>query len=115
MRKSILLMMVLMLIGAGMSGCAQQPKSANAKEAIDQSKSMKTVEEQAKYLVGQANAFLNSQNFDQAVQTAKYVLANVDANSQDAKSILEKATAEMKRMAQQKVEEMKKSMGSFGK
>ena len=96
--------MVVSIISAGLISCSQQPKSANAQQAIDQSKSMKTVDEQTKYLVSQANLFVNSKDFDQAVQTAKYVLANLDANSQEAKNILEKAAEEMKKMAEQKAE-----------
>ena len=115
MKNTVRIAVFLMCASLTFAGCAQQPKAANASQAIEQSKSMKTVEEQAKYLVGQANAFVNSKDFDQAIQTAKYVLSNLNANSQEAKDVLEKATEEMKKMAMQKAEEMKKSLGDFGK
>ena len=115
MKKALLFIIAVSMIFVGLEGCSQQSKAANAQQAIDQSKSMKTADEQAKYLVGQANAFVNNKNFDQAIQTAKYVLANLNANSQEAKGILEKAAEDMKKMAQQKAEEMKKSLGNLGK
>lgn len=110
-RSTIILVGFLLLV----LGCAQQPKAANAQQAIEQSKAKGTAEQQAKYLVSQANAFMNSKNFDEAVQTARYVLANLDANSQEAKSIIEKAAAELKKVAEQKAEELKKSLGGLGK
>ena len=94
-------------------GCAK--KAANSQEAIENAKQMKTVEEQANYLVGQANAFVNSKNFDEAINTAKYVLANLDSNSQAAKDIVTKATEEMKKAAMGAVDDMKNKLGSFGK
>ena len=103
MKKGLFIAVFLLCAGLMVTGCAQQPKAANAEQAIEQSKSLPTVEEKAEYLVKQANAFVNSKDFEQAIQTAKHVLVNLDANSAEAKSILEKAT-----------EEMKKSLGAMG-
>lgn len=104
-------MAVLLTVGIfSVTGCSQQPKAADSKAAIEQAKVMETVEEKTKYLVSEANAFVNNKNFDEAVKTAKYVLSNLDAESQEAKSIIEKATAEIKKMAEQKAEELKKSL-----
>ena len=73
-------------------GCGQRAQSSS--EAIELSKAKATVEEQAKYLVQQANSFISSDKFDEAIATAKYVLSNLDANSAEAKSIIEKAQAD---------------------
>ena len=54
---------------------------------------MKTVEEQVNYLVSQANAFINSQEFDQAIKTSQYILRNLDKSSEEAKGIIETAKA----------------------
>ena len=97
------------------AGCAQQKPAASSQEAIQQSKEMKTVDEQVKYLVSQANSFINSQKFDEAVQTARYILSNLDQNSVEAKSILEKATAQMKEAANKAMGDVKNKLGSFGK
>lgn len=114
-KLSLIIVAVSFMAVFSFAGCAQQPKADNAQQAIDQSKSMATVEEQVKYLVGQANAFVNSKDFDQATQTVQYVLSNLDANSQEAKSVLEKAAAEMRKVAEQKAEELKKTLGGLGK
>ena len=115
MKKLTLILAGIVFVAAAVVGCSQQPKASSAGQAIEQSKAMSTTQEQAKYLVSQANAFVNSKNFDEAIQTAKYILANLDTNSAEAKSIIEKATAEVKKIAEQKAEELKKSIGSFGK
>ena len=115
MNKALLITVLLTGAVLAVSSCSQQPKAANSRQAIEQSKAMSTTQEQAKYLVSQANAFVNSNNFDEAIQTAKYILANLDADSAEAKSIIEKAAAELKNVAMQKTEEMKKSLGNLGK
>lgn len=104
-----------------MTGCgqAQKPQAANSAQAIQQTQSMPDVQAKVQYLVKEANAFLSSQKFDDAVNTAKYILSNLDKNSADAKSILEKAQAELKKLAEQKVNEVKgdlqKTIGGLGK
>ena len=93
-------------------GCAQQkPQAASSSEAITQAKTLPSADEQVKYLVNQANAFVNSKNFDDAINTAKYILSELDQNSQEAKSILEKAQEELKKMAGAKLDEMKGKLG----
>jgi len=74
-------------------GCAQQPKSANSNDAVQQSKQLKSTEEQVKFLISEANAFINSEKIDEAVKTSQYILSKLDSNSSEAKSILEKAKA----------------------
>lgn len=108
MRKSIAVLTVACLaLSLGLVGCAQQAKSANSSEAIESAKAMDSVESQIQFLVSEANGFINSEKFDEAIQTAKYILSNLDQNSEDARSLIEKAQAEIKAMAQQKAEELK--------
>ena len=109
---SVLIVCVFVL-SLGVAGCAKQ--AATSQEAIQQSKTMKTVDEQAQFLVSQANAFVSSKKFDQAAETAKYVLANLDANSQEAKAVLQKAAEEMKKSAQTAVDDIKNKIGTLGK
>jgi len=114
MKKLILAVTIAGVACLSVAGCAQQPKAANSQEAIEQAKALETAEAQAKYLISQANAFVNSKDFDQAIQTAKYVLANLDSESKEAQSIIEKATTQLKKMAEEKAAEMKKSLSSMG-
>lgn len=117
MRKTAwyVLMFVFLCSGFMASGCSQQPKSQNSSEAINTAKAMKTVQEQADYLVQQAKGFYNSKQFQDAVATAQYVLQNVDKNSQEAKNLLEKAKADIEAAAKKAVEDVKGKLGSFGK
>ena len=114
-KKILAASVMLCVVMVAMAGCAQKPQSEGSSEAIQQAMQLKTVEEQANYLVKEANAFLNSQKFDDAVNTAKYVLSSLDANSDKAKTILEKAQVELKKVAEAKVAELQKSFGSLGK
>ncbi len=119
MKKTHLYFAVLCLSAAFVAvGCAQKPESADSKQAISNAQKLQDVKAQADYLIKEANAFLNSQQFDQAVNTAKYVLANLDKESQQAKSIIEQAQVKLKAMAQQKVDEaagdVKKALGGLG-
>jgi len=118
-QNKLLLIVVCAVFTFGVVGCSQKPKSANSGDAIQQSKNLKTVEEQVKYLVGEANAYISSEKFDESISIAKYILAELDKGSVDAKGILEKAQAELKALAEKKVEEakaeLKKKMDSLGR
>ncbi|MFA5355927.1 MAG: tetratricopeptide repeat protein [Candidatus Omnitrophota bacterium] len=106
--KKILFLGIIVCLGCGMflaTGCAK--KAASASEAIQNSKTLKTVQEQADYLISQAQAFYNSKEFQQAIQAAQYVLANLDKNSQPAKDLIEKAKAQLQAIAQQTVGDVK--------
>lgn len=99
--KELLISAVVICFACGMflgTGCTK--KAATASEAIQNSQTLKTVEEKADYLMKQAEAFYNSKEFQQAIQTAQYVLSNLDKNSQPAKDLIEKAKAQLQAAAQ---------------
>ena len=106
------LVLALFVFGAVLSGCTQ--KAASSQEAIEQSKNLATVEQQADYLISQSNAFLNSDEFNEAITTAQYVLRNLDQNSTEARTLIEKAKAEMKKAADAAANDIKKSIGDLG-
>jgi len=109
MRKRTIFLGVLCLVFVfGFIGCAPKPTTANSKEAIAQAKGLETVEDQAQYLIGEAKAFISSKKFQESVNIAQYVLSNLDKNSTDAKSLLEKAKAGLKVEVEKRVEEAKK-------
>jgi hypothetical protein len=93
-------MLLAIVLGAGVmfAGCGPQ-KEASSQSAIEKSKSMATVEEKVDYLTKQADAFLNSKDFQKAVDIAQYILAEVDKESVKAKDLLEKAKAELEKAA----------------
>lgn len=100
---------VACVIAIGASGCQPAPQAATSQEVVQAAQAKATPQEKADFLVAQANAFLNSKNYDEAIKTAQYVLGNVDKNSTQARSVVEKATAELEKVARQKLEEMKGS------
>lgn len=98
-------------LGIGLFGCAK--KAASSQEAIQKSQSMPTTPQKVDYLTQQANAFINSKEYQQAVDTAQYVLANLDKNSQAAKAALEKAKADLTAAAQKATSDAKNSLGGL--
>jgi len=111
--KRLLIFSVLVLSIVFM-GCGPK-KVESYRVAINTAKAMETVEEKASYLISQTKAFYNSKEFDQAVQIAQYILRHVDRDSKDAKSLLEKAKAALKKAAEAAAADAKKKIGNFGK
>lgn len=107
------ILMISFIVSLAAFGCGQQVQSSQ--EAIELSKTKGIVEVQVQYLVKQANSFINSDNFEDGISTAKYILSKLDSNSTEAKSIIEKAQAELRRLGEQKVKEFKSKMGNLGK
>lgn len=102
------LVIVSILLSIGVAGCGQQ-KAASSREAINAAKAMETVEEKSAYLIGQAKAFYNSKEFQQAVDIAQYILQYVDKDSTAAKDLLEKAKNALAAAAKAKLDEAKKA------
>ena len=109
-RNIVFFSAALLLVAFSISSCGPKP-AANAQEAIQVSKEKGTVEQQVDYLVAQGKAFLNSKDYDQAITVAKHVISNLDQNSQAAQDIIEKATADMKKVAETAVKDMKGQLG----
>jgi len=100
----VVLSAILILV-LGVFGCTQ--RAANSGEAIEQAQAKATVEEQIDYLISQGNAFVNSKEFDEAISVSKYILSKLDKNSEAAKSIVETAKLEIKKLAEQEIDEVK--------
>ncbi len=117
--NKIVLGVMAAVLAVGVVGCAQKPQSANADEAIKYADQLADVQAKVAYLVKEANAFLSSKNYDQAVSTAKYVLGKLDSNSAEAKGVLTKAEEEIKKLAAQKIDAatagVKNALGGLGK
>ena len=95
MRKFAVIIMVLCLtVSLAMVGC-EAKKADTGTDAIEQAKTMKTVDAKKEYLLDQAQAFINAREFQYAVDVIKYTLKNVDANSEEAKKLLSKAQSAM--------------------
>ena len=94
-------------------GCAQQ-KAASSKEAIDTANAMESVEQKVDYLIKQAKAFYRSKEFQEAVNTAQYILRNLDKDSQIAKDLIQKAKDALAQTAKSAAEDVKKKLPGFG-
>ena len=90
-------------------GCAK--KTASSQDAIKTSETMKTVEEKVNYLVGQAKSFFNSQDYQNAIETAQHILSNLDQNSQEAQKIITDARQKIENTAKQAVADVTKKFG----
>ena len=106
-RKKFLSLVSSLIFTLTVFGCSQQQSTTSSSQAIEKSQALSSTQEKVNYLIQQANAFINSKNFEEAISTAKYVLANLDQNSSQAKSILQRAQEELKKLAEQKLGEVK--------
>jgi len=112
--KKYLLLGVMICLGVWILlsvGCAKKADSPSA--AIEQSQSLQTVEEKTNYLIKQADAFYASKEFQKAIETAQYVLSNLNSNSQPAKDLIERAKTQLKAAAQKAVGDTSQKL--FGK
>ena len=91
-----------LVLGLALAGCGEK-KAASSKEAIAEATSKGTPQEQADYLATQAKAFISAKEYQNAISCAKEAL-NLDANNEEAQSLIERAKSEMAA----KAEEMKK-------
>jgi predicted ATP-dependent endonuclease of OLD family len=100
MRKIAILGLILCMSSGLLffAGCAQ--KSGSVSEAIQNSQALQSIKEKADYLVKQAQAFYNSKEYQQAIEVAQYILGKLDSNSQQAKSLIENAKAQLQAAAQ---------------
>ncbi len=115
MKKYAVAVMVLVMCGSiALIGCGAK-KEVSSQKAVEQSKILQTVEQKINYLSGQTKAFINSKEYDQAVTTANYILRNLDANSVEAKNLLEKAKTAIAAKAKSAASDAKKRLGNFGK
>ncbi|MDD5464950.1 MAG: hypothetical protein PHP73_01205 [Candidatus Omnitrophica bacterium] len=111
MEKLAVLMAVICLIfSIGVLGCGQQ-KASSVSEVIKTAETMPTVKAKVDYLIGQANAFYNSKEYQQVVDIANYILSKVDRNSQDARSLLEKAKTALSAAAKNAASDVTKGLG----
>jgi len=104
----------LLCISLALAGCGAK-REASSSAAIEKSQTMATVQQKVDYLSAQAKAFVNSKEYDQAVRVAQYILSNLDSNSQEARSLLDKAKEALATQAKAKLEDVKKQLGGFGK
>jgi len=85
--------------------------TASSTEAIDYAKTLSNIQEQTNYLVGQAKAFYNSKEFQNAIDTSQYVLRYLDKDNPQAKKLLTEAKEAITTHLKQKAEDAKKKFG----
>ncbi|MFA6218125.1 MAG: tetratricopeptide repeat protein [Candidatus Omnitrophota bacterium] len=117
--KKIILLSIIVIVLVAAIGCQQASSmtgaAATSSAAIETSKSMPSSQQKIDYLITQARSFYESKKFQDAVNTAQYVLSALDKNSADAKSLLEKAKQQLQAAVQSRVTDVKKGLGGIVK
>ena len=117
MRRYFTLFIAVCVVSSmGLVGCGTKSteKAADSQAAIQRSQELATVEEKTKYLIGQANVFLEDDEFKEAITIAKYILRNFDRNSSEAQSILKTAKTEWMKVTQDQTGEIQTILTGFG-
>lgn len=115
--KRFVMMLIVIGLAAGimLTGCGQK-KAGSSQEAIETAEmTLKTYEEKVDYLVKQAQAFYNSKQFQDAVETAQYVVIALQSESEKAKQVLQKAQDALKAEFRKAADELEKKLGDVGK
>ncbi|RJP61116.1 MAG: hypothetical protein C4541_02700 [Candidatus Auribacter fodinae] len=105
---------VVLALGIMLSGCGEK-KAASGKEAIDISKTKGSVEQQVDYLVGQAKAFQKSEEYQEAINVAQYIIANLEKESDEAKKIIEQAKNDLAEKAKETAGAVSDKLKNIGK
>jgi len=110
MNKGIVSALVACLfLSSILIGCTK--KATSSSEAINVAAGMQTVQQKADYLVAQAKAFYSSKEFQQAINVAQYILANLDKDSLEAKDLLAKAKEQLAAAAKSAATDVKSKFG----
>ena len=114
--KKALTIAVLICIAAmfSVTGCGPA-KAGSSQDAIQQSQALQTVKAKTDYLIAQAKAFYGTKQYQDVVNLTQYVIQNVDATSQEAKTLLEKAKAEVSAEMKKAAEQVKAQFAGMGK
>jgi hypothetical protein len=107
-QRSLFFLEMYLFLAILLFGCTSQ-QAANSQEAIKESKTKGSVQQQVDYLVKQGEAFINSKDYDDAVAVANHILANLDQNAQEAKNILTKASDNVRKTTQGTLQDLQKS------
>ena len=91
MRRSMVNVIVLALVCAlSLTGCGVR-KAASVQDAINKSKTIKTVEKQKEYLIIQAKAFFTDKDFKTSIDISQYILRKVYPEAKEPKALIRKA------------------------
>ncbi|MBT3394598.1 MAG: hypothetical protein HN411_05785 [Waddliaceae bacterium] len=89
--KKIIIGAILISFAFILSGCDAKGDVATSSAAIDKAKTLETVEVKVDYLLEQAEYFYDTEQYQEAVDLAEYILKYLDKNSPEAKKLLEDA------------------------
>lgn len=101
---SLVLLSSMVLVGCG------PKREASSQDAIKKIQTMATAKEKVDYLVGQAQAFYNSKDFQGVIDVAQYILSYLDKESLAAKDLITKAKNALAAEAQKAVDKVKGSI-----
>jgi hydroxylamine reductase (hybrid-cluster protein) len=103
--RTLIIITLCLFIGFAAVGCADK-KAESSQAAISQAQTMQSVDEKVSYLMGQAQAFYNSDDFQNAIEVAQHVLSKLDKNNQQAKDLITQAKEALKAQASKALEDV---------
>jgi hypothetical protein len=88
MKKINVIILSLALAGVSLTGCSSQPVAERSSLIIEESKTQSTVEAQGQFLIDQTHALVAGKEYKDAINVAKYVMANFENKAPEARDIL---------------------------
>lgn len=101
MKKLMVIVMLLGLLVASGVPFSRASVTKSADDALLYVVTMKSAEEKEKYLIKEAESFLDKERYEDAAKIARYILKEIDETSAEAEDILHRSSEEgEKRMLQ---------------
>jgi vacuolar-type H+-ATPase subunit H len=113
-RISYALFAAAICIGLALAACSPK-KAATSEEAITIAGAMETTEEKVDYLIFQAKAFFESEQYKDAAASARHVLKKLDADSEEARKIFEEARKKTGTAFENILSDVKDTISDIGK
>ena len=102
----------MVCLSLAVTACGQK-KVASSDDAIANARAMETTQEKVDYLIKQAEAFYESEQYKDAVESAQYVLRNLEKDSKEAREVLAKAQKELGSAVEGAVKDLQKGFGGL--
>ena len=91
-RVLVVVIALFMVIGFMLVGCGTKvEKAATFQEAVNNANTMQTTKQKTDYLLGQAKAFLEDEDYNTAIKLARYILGSVKRQSTEARKLINEA------------------------
>lgn len=105
LRKTFFLILSLAVFSLS-SGCGAANNKSNSGNVIESAKRITGKEAKINYLISEGEKFIASEQFQDAINTAEYILSNLDKGNPQAKDLINRAKESLAKNVEGTVQKM---------